>query len=185
MAKKKQSQKRLKKNIRLESLDPKYAPKVRKELLDYDPEFLRKLKKENPEDYKYLAQFIDEYVGGSVSKKSNGTVKPGHLHSTKELAKDVYKKNNDRNNDVLGVSRANNLASDVITELQKNDGWYITNAGLTEEAIISQFEEKESEESILSRKEFKKLKKKIDAGEAYMTPEMLLFYLDLYDEDLE
>lgn len=149
-------------------------PKVRRELLDYDKDFIEDLKKNHPEEYLYLAQFTDEWAGANVRKTKAGKVKSGHLHSTNELAKDVYDRNNRRNNDVLGVSRINNLASDIVSEIDKNDGWYITQAGLTEEAIISQLEEKNSEGSLLSYKEYLKVKDQL-------TPEMLLFYLSIYE----
>ena len=47
----------LKRNVRLDSLDPKMNPRVRREHVDAD--YLKTL----PEDvYKWYAQFIDEYV---------------------------------------------------------------------------------------------------------------------------
>lgn len=166
--------KKLKKNVRVQSLYPEFMPKVRRELLDCDKEFLKYLKKYHYEDYLYYAQFTDEWVGANVRKDKNGRVKPGHLHSTKALAKDVYDRNNRRNNDVLGVARVNGLASDIVTELNKNDGWYINNARLTEDALISQLEEKDGEDSILTYKEYLKVKDQL-------TPEMLLFYLSIYE----
>lgn len=180
--------KKLKKNVRVKSLDPQYMPKVRRELLDYDKDFLNNLKKNHPEDYLYLAQFTDEWVGANIQKTgtkkrkdgttiyNSGRVKAGHLHSTNELAKDVFDRNNKRNNDVLGVAKINGLASDVITELNKNDGWYVTQAGLTEEAIISQMDEKNSDDCLLTYEEYLKVKNQL-------TPEMLLFYLSIYEND--
>lgn len=166
---------RLKKNIRTKSLYAANMPKVRRELLDYDPEYLKFLKKYHPEEYLYLAQFVDEWIGANVRKsKKTGKVLPGHLHNTKELAKECYDANNKRNNDVLSVARANNLANDVISELQRNDGWYINDASLTEIATISEIEKKDSDESLLTLEEFEKVKD-------FLTPEMLLFYLAYFN----
>lgn len=147
------------------------APRTRKELLDYD--YLKKL---SPEELEYLAKFTDEYVGASISKTKSGRVKKGHLHNTKELAKDCYDRNNRRNNDVLGVTKANFLLSEINNELDKNDGFYITNPELTEDAIIQGIEDNDSDDSILSYNEYQKLKYN-------MTPEMILFYESIYEEE--
>ena len=160
-----------------------YSVKVRKELIDYSPEYLKDLKANHPEEYEYLAKFIDEYVNANVlktkSKKrkdgttiyGSGKVRKGQLHNTAELAKDVYDANNRRNNDVLGVARANRLMNDIDTEVQQKDGWYVTNPELTEDAMISDIDENEQ---VLSKEEFLELKDNL-------TPEMLLFYLALYE----
>lgn len=114
------------------ALRPEYAPKVRRELLDAD--YLQKL---SPEELAWYNQFIDEYVGASVKKNKNGSVKKGHLHNTKALAKDCYDRNNLRNNDVLGVSKANGLLHDIYNQ---EDGWYITQTGLQEDALIAEID---------------------------------------------
>lgn len=170
-----EKKRKLKKNVRTKSLYAANMPRVRKELLDYDPDYLKFLKNNHPEDYLYLAQFIDEFVGANISKsKKTGKVLSGHLHTTNKLAKECYDANNKRNNDVLGISRINNLASDIITELQKNDGWYITNSELTENALIAQLDSKKNKEILLSKDEFEKVKN-------LLTPETLLIYLSYYD----
>lgn len=166
---------KLRKNIRTASLYPANVPKVRKELLDYDPEFLRKLQKEDPKAYEYLAAFTDEYVGAAISKTKAGKVKAGYLHNTNELAKDRYDANNRRNNDVLGVTKANNLMTNIESELRSNDGWYITNAELTENAIIEKIDS-ENENELLSYEEYLELRET-------MTEEMILFYESYYNED--
>src|SRR6478609_3361342 len=173
---------RLKRNIRTKSLDTNYNTRVRREFLDAD--YLHTL---DPNSYEYMlyAQFIDEYYGAAISKGADGRIKPGHLHNTRALAKDCYKKNNDRNNDVYGVSKANGKVDDIIPELQKNDGWYVHNEELTEDSLNAEIDAKNSGEDILTKKEFLRFKKKMDKGEATMTPEMLLFYLEYYDIDLD
>ncbi|NDE09873.1 MAG: hypothetical protein EBZ95_04815 [Chitinophagia bacterium] len=166
---------KLKKNIRTKSLYPANMPKVRREFLDYDAEYLKFLKKNHPEEYLYLAQFVDEWVGANIRKsKKTNRVLPGHLHSTNKLAKERYDANNRRNNDILGVARANNLANDVINELQRNDGWYITDANLTEDALISSLEQKNNTDNLLTKEEFEKVKD-------ILTPDMYLFYLAYFD----
>jgi hypothetical protein len=161
---------KLRKNVRLEALDPKYAPRTRKELLDAD--YLKKL---SPEELEWYAQFTDEWAGASVSKTKSGKIKAGYLHNTKELAKDCYDRNNRRNNDVLGVTKANSLLSEISNELNKNDGFYITDPELTEDALIHRIEEKENEDAILSYSEYQKLKHN-------MTDEMIIFYESIYSE---
>lgn len=169
------AKRRLKKNVRTKSLYAANMPKVRREFLDYDPEYLKFLKKHHPEEYRYLAQFVDEWVGANIRKsKKTGKVLPGHLHLSKELAKERYDANNKRNNDVFGVARANNLANDVVTELQKNDGWYITNSDLTEDAVIAQIEN-QNEQELLTKEEFEKIQDQL-------SPEALMFYLVYFDE---
>lgn len=163
---------RLKKNVRLKSLDKQHQTRTRRDYIDYDEQYRKDLKA-NPEAEKFAAQFTDEYYGGAVHKTKDGRVKPGHLHKTKEMAKDCYKRNNDQNADLLNVAKANYLVSDIEAELQSRDGWYITNGELTEDALISQLEAKESEE-YLTLEEFEKVRDQL-------TPEMLLFYLSLYD----
>lgn len=166
---------KLRKNIRTASLYPANAPKVRKELLDYDPEFLKKLKKQDPKAFEFLAAFTHEYVDAAISKTKAGKVKAGYLHNTPELAKDRYDANNRRNNDVLGVTKANNLMTDIESELRSNDGWYITNTELTENAIIEKIDN-ENESELLSYEEYLELRET-------MTEEMILFYESYYNED--
>lgn len=158
----------LKKDVRMKSLDPFHQTRIRKELLDAD--YLKDL---NPEDLRYYAQFIDEWAGANVRKTKSGKVRKGHLHNTKELAKDVYDANNKRNNDVFGVNKANFLLQDLQAKLDESDGWYIHNTELTEDALIQGLENKESEDAILSLQEFKELKDN-------MTEEMKQFYIKYY-----
>lgn len=130
---------KLKKNVRLKALKATHNPRTRAELLDYD--YLKKLA---PKDLEWLAQFTNEYTAGAVEKYKSGPkkgqVKPGHIHKTAEQAKDCYDRNNWRNNDVYGVTRANNLLYDVQSQIDSGDGWYITKGDLTEQAIISQID---------------------------------------------
>lgn len=169
LAKKKKTKKKfkLKKNVRVKSLNPHYQPRVRKELIDFD--YIKSL---SPEDKLWLAQFVDEYIGANVRKRKDGKVKSGHLHNTEELAKKCYDANNFRNNDVYSVTKANHLLSDIQNSIDKNDGWYVTNSGLTEDALLSEIDEN-TENELLSLEEFKKLKKN-------MSKDMIEFYNKYY-----
>lgn len=167
--------------MRLKSLDKTYQTRSRKEFIDYD--YIKDL---SEDEKKLLAQFTDEYYGGAVHKTKSrirkdgttvygsGKIRSGHLHNTDELAKDCYDRNNRQNNDVLGITKANHLVKELTQELADKDGWYITNAELTEEALLSNIEKNETEEAYLSREEF-------EAVRDSLTPEMLVFYLALYD----
>ncbi len=147
--------KALKQNVRYESLNPAENTKVRRELLDYD--YLHKL---NAEELKWLAQFTDEYVGGAVHKK-NGRVMNGYLHSTNELAKACYDANNKRNSDIFTVGKANNFVHTIEGKLdEKQDGWYILNPTLVEDALIAQIEDKRNHKK-LSFKEYVMLRSKM------------------------
>lgn len=158
---------KLKKNVRLKSLNPAYQPRVRKELIDFD--YVDKL---NSEDKRWLAQFVDESIGANIHKTKAGKVKAGHIHNTIELAKQCYDANNKRNNDVMSVTKANSLLSNIEHAIDKNDGWYVKNAQLTEDSIIETIDEPETDE-LLSLDEYKKLKNN-------MTKEMQNFYNNYY-----
>lgn len=136
---------KLKRKVRFESLDRRQNTKVRWEHLDAD--YLHKL---SPEELKFYAQFIDEYVGGSISKNKRGIPKPGHLHSTKELAKSCMDANNYRNNDLFSVGKANGFLNPIEKELNdENDGWwYIRNPELTEMYIVENIDKNRNPESL-------------------------------------
>lgn len=139
---------KLKDKTRFDSLNPSKNPKVRRELLDAD--YLHKL---SPDELKWYAQFTDEYVAGSVEKK-NGKITKGHLHNTNELAKSCYDNNNRRNSDIFSVGKANNFVHTIEGKLdEKQDGWYVLNPKLVEEALVSQLDEKRSS-NFLSFKEY-------------------------------
>ena len=136
---------KLKKNVRIKSLYPQFNTKVRRDLLDAD--YINKL---TPDEKRWYAQFIDEYVGGAVEKTKTGKVKSGHLHNTKALAKECYDANNRRNVDIMSVTKANRLLSVIDPELDTRDGWYITNPQLTEDSVISGLDKIENEELTLA-----------------------------------
>lgn len=116
-------------------------PRPRAELLDYD--YLDQL---DTKSLNWLKQFSDEYVSASIEKKKNGKPKKKYIHTKPEHIKSIYDANNWRNNDVYGVSRANNLLSDVNSLAESNDGWYITNTAYTEDSIIANLDSNEQNE---------------------------------------
>lgn len=133
----------LKRDIRLDALNPRMNPKVRREHLDAD--YLKKLP---PDILKYYAQFIDEYTHASIKKDKRGKVIKGHIHTTNALAKKCSDANNYRNNDLFSVGRANNLVHEIDPMIDQRDGWYITNNQLTEDAIIAQLDSNEQNEEL-------------------------------------
>lgn len=136
---------RIKRNVRFESLNKKQNTKVRWEHLDAD--YLHKL---NPEELKFYAQFIDEYVGGAISKDKRGVPKRGHLHSTKKLAKSCMDANNYRNNDLFSVGKANGFLNPIEKELNdENDGWwYVRNPELTEMHMVEYIDRSKTPETL-------------------------------------
>lgn len=162
------------------------VPRTRQELFDHDRDWLESLKRTDPEAYAWHNKFMNEWANASIKKVGtkkradgtrvygSGTPEKGSIHNTNELAKKAYDDNNARNSDIYTVSKANNLLNDVVSETDRNDGWYITNPDLTENYIIDSMEKKESE--YLTKEEFLELKDNL-------TPDMLVFYLAMYDID--
>jgi hypothetical protein len=176
--------------VRLESLNPANVPRVRRELLDAD--YLDTL---SPEDYRWYAQFTDEYVSASVHKDDEGNVKPGYLHNTKELAKSVYDANNWRNNDVLSVSKANHLLRPLDMNPEMDNDAEVSNIRditLTEQYVnhlvdtnmkldsYTKYDtvmtKDEHDELFINEKDFKRMLK---AG-TKMPDKMIKFYKDRY-----
>lgn len=174
---------KLKKKIRTDSLLEHKIPRVRREFLDVDKEFIDFLKKNHYDIYLYYAQFMDEYLGAAVKKTKTGRIKKGHLHNTEELLKPVRDANNRRNNDVYGVTKANGLLFNI-TDLNNNLGSRVEEASkvnkrpeLVEDAVIAKIDEIEASDEkdlLLSEKEFKALRNQL-------TDEMVQFYLKRYN----
>lgn len=182
---------KLKRNVRFDSLLPSKAPKVRKELLDAD--YLDKL---SPDELKWYAQFTDEWTAGAVHKTKDGRVRAGYLHNTQELAKSVYDANNKRNNDVLGVSKANNLLRHIdmkpstIDEGNEVDDIYDTS--IVEQSMVAIIDEQNRLDNIKG----KDILTEDEHNEIYLTktevlrmirhgaqipPDMLIFYKKYYN----
>jgi flagellar motor protein MotB len=183
--KKKNKLSKIKKNVRLKSLNPGYATRVRKELLDAD--YLKDL---NDEELKWYAQFTDEWTAGAISKGKTGIVKPGHIHRTNKQAKELYDANNKRNNDVFGVTKANFLMTELNTKVGVEDSEIesrqITNVNLTEQAVVTQLDDSKDElkifenSELLTKREFLKLLK----HGAKVPKEMFEFYKKYYKLEL-
>lgn len=202
--KKTKPKKRFKKPKRevLDSLKPNKNPKVRRELMDAD--YLHKLEEK---DLNYYAKFMGEWAGAAIKKdKKTGRVAKGHLHTRKDQAKELYDSNNRRNNDILGVSRANSLLSHIEGLVNANDTengeiTRIYDSSLVQTAIASAIDEKvrltelskktvkemtdeEKDEMYISKREFLKMFK----NKIHMPKEMIDFYINLYnlkEKDLE
>lgn len=142
--------------------------KVRMEFIDYD--YKEKL---DPESFEYLAKFNNEYYGAAISKTKSGKVRAKHLHKNLAQVKEIYDDNNRRNNDVLGVTKANALLFDIETELTKNDGWWVKDSENTENAIISEIDTEEND--ILSYEEYQDVKHNL-------TIEMQFYYESIYGD---
>lgn len=171
---------------RVKALSRSKAIKTRKDLLDYDPEYLNTLKATDPKAFNYLAQFTDEYVHANVKKVENPRTgkkrpAPGHIHKTNELAKTVTDANNHRNNDVYVVTKANSLLTHLSDRLEES-GWYIYNTDLAQEAMAAKIDFDRSEDNmddkLLTVDEVKELKDNL-------TDEMAKFYEDLYQIKLK
>jgi hypothetical protein len=142
--------------------------KVRKEFADYD--YLKIL---DPEQLEFLGKFNNEFYGAGISKTKSGKVRAKHLHQKLSDVKEIYDDNNRRNNDVLGVTKANALLSDIETSLNNNDGWYIFNNENTEDAQIAAIDSDEAE--ILTYEEYQDVKHNL-------TMEMQFYYESIYGD---
>lgn len=144
-----------KKRTKLDTFKHTKNPRTRVELLDCD--YLNKL---STKELEWYAKFTEEYVHASIKRDKKGNPVKSSIHKKKEFVKDSYDRNNKRNNDLYSVTRSNGLLYDVNDSLSGKDGWYITNADLTEEALIAQidsgqqYEELDYYEYVLSRNNF-------------------------------
>lgn len=145
---------------------------MRREFIDYD--YTQELKQQDSEALEWLAKFNAEYYGAAIKKNDAGRVAKGHLHRTNAQAKEIFDDNNRRNNDVLGVSRVNIGLTEINGQLSANDGWYITNCQLTEDATIANIETKDNEE-YMSYEEYLE-------NRGNMTMEMLMIYESIYGD---
>lgn len=111
------------------ALDKNYNLKIRHELFDQD--YIHLL---NEEEKKFLNKFNSEFFNASVDKKEP-------LHSTDELRKDVYDRNNSRNRDIYAISIATGLLKDegFLTDYDLNNR--STNLEETEETLINLIED--------------------------------------------
>lgn len=98
-----------------------------------------------------------EMIGGGYTPiKREGAPKKGHLHKTKEHAKEIFKKNNQTNNDIFGVTKINNLLEyDLHGSAQRKDVWHETDPGNVEDALIWAMDYKKSKRA--TKREYRKL----------------------------
>lgn len=88
--------KRSRRNERYPGLHPELHPRTRWEMFDQD--YLDKL---TPEEKLWLSNFNEEYVGGNFNHKEGDV-----LHTTQELKRDCYSRNNARNRDYYAINRS-------------------------------------------------------------------------------
>lgn len=178
----------------LDSLKPNKNPKVRRELMDAD--YLNQL---DEKDLNYYAKFMGEWAGAALKMDDNGRVKKGQIHTRKDQAKEIFDNNNRRNNDVLGVSRANMLLSNIeglvkpgdtengeITRIYDHDLADIAmvsaldeKARLTElsKKSVKEMTDEERDEMYISKREFIKMYK----NKVNMTKDTIDFYIKFYN----
>lgn len=84
------------------ALKPHLNLKSRIDLLDYD--YLDKL---TPEEKEWLNRFTEEYTHANL--KHGGK----KLHKTEKLKKDVYSRNNKRNNDIYTLQKSKHLLAEM------------------------------------------------------------------------
>lgn len=91
-----------------------------------------------------------EMIGGGYTPIDNeGKPLKKHLHNTAEQAKDIFDSNNNRNNDVFGVTKVNNLLEyDIIGMSAQKDVWHETDPQATEKAIIEMLDYMNDPDSI-------------------------------------
>jgi len=88
-------------------LNPNHQVRTRREYIDYD--YLKEL---NPEEYKFMQKFTDEYYGGAIRVGDDES-----LHNTDELRKDCYNRNNRQNRDIMGLAKTTGRL-DSLTECE-------------------------------------------------------------------
>lgn len=105
----------------------------------------------------YRTARIEMKGGGYEPIKTEGCPKKGHLHTKKSHAKEIYDANNNRNNDLLGVTRINGLLEgDIHGIATKTDIWHETDPNTTEETLNWLIDYKRNPES--AKRQYKKKK---------------------------
>jgi hypothetical protein len=140
-SKKKEKQSRRSKS-KYGALDPKFAPKVRKEYLDFD--YLDQL---SEEEKTWLNKFVDEELHASFKNDKRD------LNKTKDDKKRAYSNNNSRNRDLYSIAKVSNLvtkledlAENEITDIDQTRSDIKTNHSenynLEEDAMIARLDKK-------------------------------------------
>jgi hypothetical protein len=95
------------------ALKPELNLKSRYELIDYD--YVDKL---SESDKAWLNKFTEEYVNASLDSENL----ENNFHSTDELKKDCYRRNNARNRDILTRAKASGtfVSTDELLETKKS-----------------------------------------------------------------
>jgi len=125
------------------ALNPKFAPKVRKDYLDFD--YLDQLSEEEKD---WLNKFVDEELHASFKNDKRD------LNRTKKDRRRVYSNNNSRNRDLYGISKANRLLDKIEDMVQEESNLEIEHKSdiktnhsehynLEEDAMIARIDKEE------------------------------------------
>jgi len=124
-------------------------------------------------DQKWMSQFMEEYLGAQLDEETlQNKYKRKAFHKSKKKRKDCFDRNNARQRDIYGLSRAigtlDNLDAPMIENMEEAhvDPNY-------EEIHIEILEAESEQNSILSLKEYETLKDNL-------TPEAKAFYIKHY-----
>lgn len=127
--------------IDLAALKSRYNSKVRQEVNDYD--YLNQLSRAELE---WLNTFTAEYTNAEVGsqKKATNNQSGNKFHKKKSEIKACQKRNNDRNNDAYGISKAKLSLSMVPQEYINNFFGESKDVSVneTEDALIAYMDEK-------------------------------------------
>lgn len=132
--------------VKYPSLDPRYNSKVRQEYIDIDyvdelDDTVKNVKLPDGTmvtEREYMAIFMKEWNNAGVGKQSEA--KKNKFHRNKKLVKEATDRNNHRNNDMLGVTKATNLLDKMNYEdLVRKKEWHnraYVNPNTVEDAMI-------------------------------------------------
>lgn len=132
--KRKRKKKTRRSKVKNAALDPRYSPKIRRELLDMD--YIDQL---SEEDKAWLNKFTEEYVEANLDFKNL----ENNLHNTPELKKDCTDRNNARNRCIYGIAKASNR---VMDDPRSENDTSLNNPELSEEALIAFIDKKYKED---------------------------------------
>jgi hypothetical protein len=138
------------------------------------------------EEYLWYAQFTDEWTNAAIEKTADGKVKRGHIHTTNEMARNIYDANNKRNNDIYTVTKALNLMSELDVRVGEANEYIearqVSNTNLTEMATIAEIENVDTRDAeFLTKREFMRMVK----HGTKIPKEMYNFYIDFYKLELK
>ena len=111
--------------VKYPGLDKRFFSKIKQEYHDID--YAHKL---SDKDQKWLSQFMEENLGAQLNEKTlKNKYNKKPIHKSKAQKKDCYDRNNARQRDIYGLSRAtgklndydSNYVADYIESMSKDD----------------------------------------------------------------